>query len=188
MRSDKKFEFGNQEEKRIRERPEQFDRFCGDEYAPLLAMLTLHCGDRVLAEEFAQEAFVRAGIHWNRVHKMDYPSRWLWKVGFNVANSFFRRRAAERRARKRLESNAPETSGHEDPSDRVGIVQMLSTVTARQRTVLILHYFNDLTFAEVAEVLDMPEATAKSLAQRGLARVRADLRDEMEREAAHDVC
>lgn len=149
-------------------------------------MLTLHCGDRFLAEEFAQEALVRAGIHWGRVAGMAHPDRWLWRVGFNIANSFFRRRAAERRARDSLQSQRQDPAGV-DPSEQVAMVQMLSTLGRRQRAVLILRYFNDLTFAELAEVLDMPVPTAKSLAQRGLARLRRDLEHDTGKEAASDA-
>ena len=58
---------------------------------------------------------------------------------------------------------------------RAELLQALGQLPARQRAVLVLRYFNDLTEAQVAEVLGCPAGTVKSSASRGLARLREAL-------------
>jgi RNA polymerase sigma-70 factor (ECF subfamily) len=65
----------------------------------LVGALALHCGDRGTAEELAQEALARAWQRWTQVQQMQNPSAWIYRVAFNLATSWFRRRAAETRAR-----------------------------------------------------------------------------------------
>jgi RNA polymerase sigma-70 factor (ECF subfamily) len=117
---------------------------------------------------------VRAAQRWPSVREMENPAGWLWRTGFNVSRSFFRRLAAERRAHDRS-ARYPAVSAYDgDAVERLDVLETLRRLTPRQRMVLILHYLNDLSFAEVARILDMPESTAKSLAQRGLKRLRTD--------------
>ncbi len=167
--------------------PEDFEEFCSSHYSQLLRMLTLHCGDSALAEEFAQEALVRAAQHWNKVRNMENPSGWLWRVAFNLTYTFFRRRVAENRVRRRLAAELTGRPDQADPSDHVAVLQMLRGVSPKQRTVLILRYLNDLTFEEIADVLDSPVSTVKSHAQRGLARMRTSVQVQTKREAIQDV-
>ena len=144
---------------------------CEVMYPRLRGFLTLHTGDRHLAEELAQDALVRLCRDWNRVQRMANKEAWLYRVAANLANSFFRRRAAETRARRRLEEGITESIVPE-PSEVLALKEALAGLPARQRTVLVMHFYAGMKYAEVAEALDMPESTCKSLARRGLQRLR----------------
>lgn len=101
---------------------------------------------------------------------------WALRVAMNLANSHYRRRAAEKRARERLAAVPPRSSGDRDWAAGVAVRQALAELPARQRTVLILRFYADLSFAEIGDAIGAGESTAKSLARRGLQRLRNDPR------------
>src|SRR5918996_4090527 len=142
--------------------PPELAAFCAAEHERLVGILSLYCGDRLLAQEFAQEAFVRVCRDWNRVKAKDNPRAWLHLVAINVTNSHLRRRAAERRARQRMDALADLAVDVPDPEMSLVVKAMLSKIPKRQRAVIVLRYFADLPFSDIASVLECPEPTARS--------------------------
>ena len=69
--------------------------FCREMHPRLVGALALHCGDRDVAEELAQETLARVWERWSSVRSMDSPEAWTFRVAFNLSNSRFRRNAAE---------------------------------------------------------------------------------------------
>lgn len=152
--------------------PEDLEAFCHAEYAPLVGLLGLYCGDGHVAEELTQEALARACRDWRRVRTMTRPDAWLRRVAINLARSRFRRLLAERRANERSFGRS-ETAHHDpDAAARVAVRDAIAALPHRQKAVLILLYFGDMTMAQVAEVLDCPEGTVKSLSHRAIDRLR----------------
>jgi RNA polymerase sigma factor (sigma-70 family) len=78
--------------------------------------------------------------------------------------------------RERLVSEPPETGYEDHPADSV-MWDALAHLPRRQRTVLVLRYYEDLSEAEIAEVLHIAPGTVKSQASKGLASLRAALTD-----------
>lgn len=149
---------------------EELARFVEGEYPRLVGFLSLHVGDRHVAEELAQEALTRTCSHWKRVRWMDNPSAWVARVGLNLANSHYRRRAAERSAKERLGTRPPQV--WQEPENAVALREALKTLPPRTRAALALRFYLDLPFAEVADVMQVPVPTAKSLVRRGLQSLR----------------
>jgi RNA polymerase sigma factor (sigma-70 family) len=147
--------------------------FCRREHGRLVGLLSLYCGDAALAEELSQDALARVCRDWRRVRKMAYPEAWASRVAVNLANSYFRRRAAERRARERLAAAPAASATDPDTALAVSVRRAVASLPPRQRTALLLHYFCDLPFAQVAELMGSPEPTVKSLARRGIERLRS---------------
>lgn len=147
--------------------------FCGGQHGRLVGLLSLYCGDAAVAEELAQDALARVCRDWRKVRRMDYPEAWASRVAINLANSHFRRRAAEKRARDRLAARPDEKACAPDTALALSVRQAVAALPPRQRTALLLHYFCDLPFARVAELMGAPEPTVKSLARRGIARLRS---------------
>jgi len=129
--------------------------------------LSLLCGDTHTAEELAQDAFVRLCRDWWRVRRMDHPEAWLHRVAINLAMSRWRRRSAERRARRRLEG-APVAEIPSDDAERLSIRGAVADLPPRQRTALVLRYYLDMPHAEIARLMDVQESTSKSLVAKAL--------------------
>jgi RNA polymerase sigma factor (sigma-70 family) len=165
--------------------PPDLAAFCREQHHQLVGMLGLYCGDRGVAEELAQEALTRACRDWTKVRSSENPAAWLRRVAINLANSYYRRRGAERRANTRLQSRSP-ADVQPDPEDALVIRQAIARLPRRQRTALVLHYYVDLSYAEVADFMNVPSSTAKMLAHRGLTRLR-DRSDLMELKEVPDV-
>ncbi|MDQ3914079.1 MAG: sigma-70 family RNA polymerase sigma factor [Actinomycetota bacterium] len=154
-------------------REDELIAFCRREHGRVVGLLSLYCGDAALAEELAQDALARVCRDWRKVRRMDHPEAWTSRVAVNLANSYFRRRAAERRARERLSARPPAEALPPDPALVLSVRQAVASLPPRQRTALLLHYFCDLPFAQVADLMGSPEPTVKSLARRGIARLRS---------------
>lgn len=166
------------------QRPEDVDRFVAVLLPRLVGSLALYCGDRDVAEELAQEALVRIFRDWERVRKMASPEAWSYRVAINLAHSHYRRRSAWRRARSRMEARAGAGQTMPDTADAVAVRTALQALPARQRKVLVLRYYADLSIAELADALDISVSAAKSRSHRATAALREVLDD---KEAA-DAC
>lgn len=160
------------------------EAFCRHEYPRIVGILTLYCRDQAVAEELTQEALARAWSRWDKVAKLDNPEAWLYRVAINLANDLLRRRLAERRARARMEH--PQRHPPQPSADAVAVRDALASLGRRQRTVIVLHHFLDLSLPEVADMMDAPLSTVKSLARRGRLRLR-ELLDESSTQEVPDV-
>ncbi len=151
--------------------PPDLVSFCTEQHPRLVGMLGLYCGDRAVAEEISQEALMKACRQWHSLSAKQDPEAWITRVAFNLTNSYYRRKRAEYRARDRFRSRVI-TESESDPSLAISLRRALAALPRRQRTVLILHYYLDLPFPEVAAFMDIPVSTAKSLSGRAVARLR----------------
>ena len=142
--------------------PEEFDAFFEWWYDRLVGTLWLYCGDRVVAEDCAQEALVRVARDWERVRVMASPGGWVHRVGFNLVSSHFRRRRIERRAAARLRVVSPAVDDGQQVVDALVVQRAVASLSPRQRQAVILYYFADLPVTEVAEVMEAPANSVKS--------------------------
>lgn len=148
------------------------DDYCGDEYARLFGTLRLYCNDRWLAEELAQEALARLVRQWDRVQVMDAPGAWLHRVAINLANSSFRRRRAERRATSRAPAVRDSYVDPDSPTI-VAVRQAVRALPARQREVVILRYFQDLSVRATATRMNCAEGNVKRMLADAIRSLRA---------------
>ncbi|HXF56263.1 MAG TPA: SigE family RNA polymerase sigma factor [Actinomycetota bacterium] len=128
-------------------------------------------GDRELARDLTQEAFVRV---LGRFHDLRNPDAFHWylrRTILNLARSHFRRRRLERAYLER-KARQPDPPPAESAEGREDLWEALLRLPARQRAALVLRFYEDLTEAQAAEVLECPVGTVKSLVSRGLARLR----------------
>jgi RNA polymerase sigma factor (sigma-70 family) len=146
--------------------------FCRAEYPRLVGVLSLYCRDGHVAEELAQDALVKVIGDWRRVRELGSPSAWTYRVAINLANSYLRRRLAERRATRRLSARAAAPPYEPDTPTAIAVRAALATLPRRERAVIILRFFADLPVREVSELLGYPEGTVKTLTARALASLR----------------
>jgi RNA polymerase sigma-70 factor (sigma-E family) len=139
-------------------------------------------GDAGASEDAASEALVRAGVRWRRIHDRALP--WVVRVATNLAIDHTRRRARERR----VPAETTPASASADATrieSQVDLHRALKTLPKRQREVVVLRYFGDLSEREIAAELGMAPGTVKSHASRGLAALRAQLDDRPLTEEIH---
>jgi RNA polymerase sigma-70 factor (sigma-E family) len=151
-----------------------FEEFVQDCSPRLFRTALLLAGqDEAAAEDLLQLALERAYRHWGRVCRSGEPERYVRRILANASNDRWRR--AIRRPERPLR---PEDAGPvaEDQADTIAerdfLMRTLAALPPRQRTVLVLRYFNDLPEAEIADALGCSVGTVKSHVSRGLARLR----------------
>ena len=153
---------------------DDFDEFVTGNLEHLLKTAYLITWDPGEAEDLVQECLLKVARRWPRVRGMAQPRAYARRMLVNLALDDSRGRA-----RRRSELGASPTEAQEPAWDmlagletRAELLDALCRLTPRQRSVLVLRYFNDLTEAETAEVLGFSPGTVKSNASRGLARLR----------------
>jgi RNA polymerase sigma-70 factor (sigma-E family) len=151
-----------------------FDAFVAAQVNDLLRTAYLIAWDEAEAEDLVQECLFKVARRWPRVRSMDQPHAYARRILINLATD-----GARSRARRRVELEPPSASSAERSVDPLAaldthaeLVDALGQLPPRQRAVLVLRYFNDLTEAQAAEVLGCSPGTVKSNASRGLARLR----------------
>ena len=151
----------------------EFREFFAVQFARLRRLGFWLTGDWGQAEELAQEALVRTYRRWRWVRRYDRPEDYARKVLLNRHRSLLRRALVE--ARYRYRDHPTEGSGDEHREDAIMLWAATRRLPLRQQAVLVLRYYEDLSEAEIARVLGIPAGTVKTLARRGLARLRRSL-------------
>jgi RNA polymerase sigma-70 factor (ECF subfamily) len=167
--------------------PAELTELCEREYPRLVRALQLWGGDREQAEELAQEALLKAVVHWRRVRTMRSPGGWLFQVARNLAMSAHRRKNAERRALDRLPTERP-TAQTDASADALALQAALADLPERQRSALVLRHYLDLPVDEAAAALGVTPDALRQLCHRGVEGLRARLDVELvatEREARY---
>jgi RNA polymerase sigma-70 factor (sigma-E family) len=129
-------------------------------------------GDRHLAEDLVQITFERVARHWGRVSAGGDPDPYVRKIMHSQHVSLWRRRwrGIELRAEP---PERGEVTDHAGATDRAVMVRdALRRLAPRQRAVLVLRFFEDLTEVEAAGVLGCSVSTVKSQTRDALARLR----------------
>ncbi|GAA1939889.1 RNA polymerase sigma factor [Nocardioides marmoribigeumensis] len=129
-------------------------------YRRLVVQLYAVTGDLAEAEDVVQEAFVRAAALPSRLAQVDNPEAWLRTVALNLHRNRVRKVRGWLRVRRVVESERE--ADLPGPEEHLDVVRALRRLPARHREVLALHYLSDLSVAEVAEALQVPEGTVKS--------------------------
>lgn len=142
-----------------------FDAFYRDNYRPVVALVYTLTGARHAAEDIAQEAFVRSHKSWDQVREFDRPDGWVRVVAMNLARSHLRRLGAETRALSRFFGLTQIAFPELEPVNE-HFWKAVRDLPTRQREVVALHYLEDRSVSDVAEILGVAESTVKnSLAQ-----------------------
>jgi RNA polymerase sigma-70 factor (sigma-E family) len=155
-----------------------FERFVVAASPALLRSAYLLTGDRGHAEDLLQSALTRTLRRWDAI--TGSPTAYTFAVLVNLSRD--RRRAKQRRPQTAPEVSAPPDRPARDQLDRVlerdAITQAARRLPSTQREVLGCRFVLDLTVAETAATLGIPEGTVKSYTARALARMRELLADE----------
>lgn len=153
-----------------------FRSFYQREYRSVLGMAYALTGDRSVAEDLCQDAFVAAFRRWTEVGVMEYPDAWVRRVVANRSASRFRRLASEGRALFRL---GPPSQEVPPPSeDSMAVWSALRRLPPRQAEIVVLIYFADLSHVDASALMGCSVETARTHLKRAKARLARALGDD----------
>ena len=157
---------------------EEFEHFVSGSVDDLLRTAYLVAWDLSTAEDLVQECLFRVAQRWPRVRSMEFPKAYARRILINLALDGSKRR---RRHQAELGREDGVAADHHDEATArsLGMVETnaelnaaLGQLAPRQRAVLVLRYFEDLSEAQVAEAMGCSVGTVKSTASRALLRLR----------------
>ncbi|HEV7758326.1 MAG TPA: sigma-70 family RNA polymerase sigma factor [Acidimicrobiales bacterium] len=159
---------------------EGYDEVFRAEHGSIVRTAFLVTGDRETAREVAQEAFAELYVRWAKVSAYDRPGAWLRRVA--IRKAVRTRRRGARRAELEAGSAAGDrvaTAADDTGDTGLDVLASLQELSPTQRAAVVLHYFDDLPVAEVAEALGCKPATASVHLHRARTRL-AELLGEQE--------
>src|SRR5215470_2752425 len=149
----------------------ELERFLAERADPLMRTAVLLTGSRDAGQDLLQAALERLLRHWRTLD--GDPEGYLRRTLYNLAADGVRRQGRLKGKLGLLRAGTPPPPDVIAEVDlRDALVRILLQLPPRQRAVLVLRYWEQLTEAETAAVLGWPEGTVKSAASRGLRRLR----------------
>lgn len=170
---------------RIKEDPKEFGTIFDCYYKPIFGYLYRRTGDFDLSADMTAETFLKAFLKINAFTWKGFSiSSWLYRIATNEANQYSRRNKyrpitlesildIELLPRQDLEAERSALDDELKAHEEFRLVrEKLSTLGPKYQEVISLRYFEDKDIREIAEILEKPEGTIKSLLSRGLEKLR----------------
>ncbi|GAA1372918.1 SigE family RNA polymerase sigma factor [Catellatospora chokoriensis] len=129
-------------------------------------------GEHHAAEDLVQSALAKAALRWRWLVEHTQPEAYIRRIMINEQISWWRRRPA------RPVAQVPERAGPDEPGqvvERIALGQALATLTPRQRAVVVLRFYEDLSEADTAELMGCSVGTVKSQTHLALGHLRRAL-------------
>jgi RNA polymerase sigma-70 factor (sigma-E family) len=156
------------------ESDEEFRQFMRGRWTGMLRLAYGLTGDLGHAEDVAQAAFAKAYASWGRVARSGDPEAYVRRIVINENSRRFRKH----RVTEDLPGELPETVARDatgEWGERAAVLAALRSLAPRQRAVVVLRYWMDLSEAETAAALGCSAGTVKSQASRALAALRSKI-------------
>jgi RNA polymerase sigma-70 factor (sigma-E family) len=151
-----------------------FDAFVRARMPALLRFAHALTGDPHTAADLVQDALERTGVRWSKLRRTDDPEAYVRRAIVNGRTSRWRKLR-----RESLVDAVPEPRGQADPSTHdADLWRLLATLPARQRAVVVLRYYEDMSEDQIARTLGCAPGTVKSQSSKALAKLRAALADD----------
>lgn len=137
---------------------ESFDAAFEAGYWPLVRALTLICGDREMAADCVQDAFMRAYTRWRRISRYDQPLAWVRRVAINRLRDHGRKQVRGQRALAKLGADDVYFMAEPAPID---LDAVLGGLPRQQRIAAALYYVEELSVGEVADAMGISAGAVK---------------------------
>jgi len=153
-----------------------FDEFAGARLPAVLRFATALTGDPDLAKDLVQEVLIRVSGRWQKIGQLDRPEAYIRKMVVNEYLSW--RRRSWRLIPSGMSSHLPARPSA-DPADgyieRQALLARLARLSRRQRTAVVLRYYEGFSDAEIAEVMGCAQSTVRGHVFKALAALRVEL-------------
>ncbi|MGW3679585.1 SigE family RNA polymerase sigma factor [Streptomyces prasinus] len=136
----------------------------------------LTAGDTHLAEDLVQETLGRVYVHWGRVSRADNPAGYAQTVLTRAFLAHQRRRSSTERSTA-VFPDLPGTD--DDPSLRLALLDALARLSAKDRAVVVLRYWEDRSVQETADAMNVSSAAVRTRSVRALTRLRELLGEDL---------
>jgi RNA polymerase sigma-70 factor, ECF subfamily len=153
---------------------DEFREFVAARSAALLRSAYLLAGDWATAEDLLQTALTKTYLAWKRLGEIEAVEPYARRVLVNTATSWWRRRWHGERPTEFLPERAV-ADATEEQLDRDLLWKHVKALPARQRAVLVLRFYEDMSEAQTAELLNISAGTVKSQTSRALGTLRQRL-------------
>ncbi|HET6167105.1 MAG TPA: SigE family RNA polymerase sigma factor [Marmoricola sp.] len=150
-----------------------YEEYVGTRWIALYRTAYLLTGSHADAEDLAQATLVKAYLSWSKVSAASSPDAYVRRI---LSNAFLSSRRPLRVARERLVEAPPEVAAvAPDGDDRLVLWPHVRELPPRQRAVIVLRYYEDLSEHEIADVLGCSPGTVKSTASDALSALRRQI-------------
>jgi RNA polymerase sigma-70 factor (sigma-E family) len=153
---------------------DEFREFVAARSSALLRTAYLLAGDWATAEDLLQTALTKTYLAWKRLGEIEAVEPYTRRVLVNTATSWWRRRWHGERPTEVIPER-PGPDRHEEAVERDALWQYVRALPPRQRAVLVLRFYEDLSEAQTADLLDISVGTVKSQTARALTTLRQRL-------------
>lgn len=151
-----------------------------EHYRSLVRLAATLLDDPGLSEEVVQDAYVKMYRAWSRIREADAAIGYLRTTVLNLARSRMRRRlVAPKHAPLPMPESAPADEGAIDRLEHDRVIDALSRLPRRQREVIVLRYYEDLSENEIAKTLGISNGAVKTHASRAMASLRLSVEGEV---------
>ena len=142
---------------------EQFIDLVRTEQEPLRRFLLALCsGDSALADDIAQEALIRAYVSSGSFLGRSKFKTWLFRIAYNCFIDHFRKKTPQRVEATGSEAlNLPSGDSSDSGFRYQQLYQALDRIPEKEKTAIVLFYFEDRSIKEIAVIMDMPAGTVK---------------------------
>lgn len=151
---------------------DEFEAFIAATWARLFRTAHALTGNRQDAEDMLQSAFAKVYSNWRKVSRADNPESYVHRIVVNETTSAWRRRwrhverPSDSLPEPKLDSHADAVSSH------TTMWSAIQSLPPRQRAVIVLRYYEDLSERDIAQTLDISPGTVKSQASSALKSLR----------------
>ncbi|MFF7953087.1 SigE family RNA polymerase sigma factor [Streptomyces griseorubiginosus] len=155
-----------------RRHEEEFMAFAAARTAPLFrSACVLTSGDAHLAEDLVQDTLGRMYANWRKIAQVDDPAAYTHTVLVRTYLSYRRRRSNSEQPTETLPDSGAAAPEH-DATLRVTLLDALGRLSARDRAVLLLRYWEDRSVEQTAAILQVRPGAVRNQSMRALARIR----------------
>ncbi|GIF42125.1 hypothetical protein Axi01nite_64360 [Actinoplanes xinjiangensis] len=139
----------------------------------LVRLARLLTGDRHRAEDLVQDVLARAYARWNRIARAEQPDLYVRRMLLNAHHSWWRRRSSHEVTVPVIADSAGTADEAAAVAERDAMWRLVQELPARQRTVIVLRYYEDLDDTAIANVMGCSTGTVRTHAARALTALRA---------------
>lgn len=126
----------------------------------------LYLKDRYLAEDAAQETFVKVYEHMETFRGESSEKTWITRIAVNVCKNYIRKNWFQKE-RTSLEEGRQQDGSYEMAEDGMTLVPAIFGLPEKYREVILLYYYRELKVKEIADILDLKEAAVLQRLKRG---------------------